>query len=124
MNNHGNYIISLGKLCRWLAEQAESLGVNIFPGFAATEIIYENDHVCGVITGDKGVDRHGNPTPRYQPGIELRAKQTFFAEGCRGSLTQTLFDKFQLRKDVDPQTYGIGIKELWEIPKNYIVPDL
>ncbi len=117
MHNHGNYIISLGKFCRWLAEQAESLGVNIFPGFAATEIIYENDQVSGVITGDKGVDRFGKPTSRFQPGIELRAKQTFFAEGCRGSLTQTLFEKFQLRKNVDPQTYGLGIKELWEIPE-------
>lgn len=117
MHNKGNYIISLGKLCQWLAEQAESLGINIFPGFAATEIIYEGDRVCGVMTGDKGVDRHGQPKTQYQPGIELRAKQTIFAEGCRGSLTQILFSRYQLREGIDPQTYGIGIKEIWEIPE-------
>lgn len=119
MRNHGNYIISLGQLCRWLAEQAESLGVNIFPGFAATEIIYEGNSVCGVITGDKGIDKKGQPTPHYQPGMNLYAKQTLFAEGCRGSLTQTLFGRFQLRKYCDPQTYGLGIKELWEIPEEH-----
>lgn len=116
MHNQGNYIISLGQFCRWLGTQAESLGVNIFPGFAATEVIYEGDNVVGIITGDKGLDRHGNPKPQYQPGMELRAKQVIFAEGCRGSLTQTLFKRFSLREGVDPQTYGIGIKELWEIP--------
>lgn len=124
MRNAGNYIISLGQLCRWLAEQAESLGVNIFPGFAATEVIYENNIVRGVITGDKGVDRHGNPTARFQPGIALYAKQTIFAEGCRGSLTEPLFKKFNLRSNADPQTYGIGIKELWEIPENLHKPGL
>jgi len=117
MHNKGNYIISLEKFCRWLAEQAESLGVNIFPSFAATEIIYENDRVCGVITGDKGVDRTGQPTSRYQPGMDLYAKQTLFAEGCRGSLTKKLIEKYDLRKGKDPQTYGLGIKELWEIPE-------
>lgn len=117
MNNHGNYIISLGQFCRWLAQQAESLGVNIFPGFAATEIIYDGDRVCGIVTGDKGLDRHGQPKPNFQPGMELRAKQVIFAEGCRGSLTQQLFPKFNLRDGIDPQTYGIGIKELWEIPE-------
>jgi electron-transferring-flavoprotein dehydrogenase len=116
MRNHGNYIISLGQFCRWLAQQAENLGVNIFPGFAATQILYDEHGVCGVVTGDKGVDRHGQPKPNFQPGIELRAKQVIFAEGCRGSLTQTLFSRYQLREGVDPQTYGIGIKELWEIP--------
>lgn len=118
MNNHGNYIISLGELCRWLGSFAENLGINIFPGFAATDIIYENSMVCGVITGDKGVDKHGKPTSNYQPGMNLYAKQTFFAEGCRGSLTQTLFNRFNLREHCDPQTYGLGIKELWEIPEN------
>ncbi len=117
MHNTGNYIISLGQFCRWMAEQAEALGVNIFPGFAATEVIYEDNRVCGVITGDKGVDREKNPTARFQPGMELYAKQTFFAEGCRGSLTQTLFEKFHLRENCDPQTYGLGIKEIWEIPE-------
>ncbi len=118
MRNHGNYIISLSQFCRWLAAEAENLGVNIFPGFAATEIIYdEGVRVAGVITGDKGIDKNGNQTARYQPGMELRAKQTLFAEGCRGSLTKTLIERFDLRKDSDPQTYGLGIKELWEIPE-------
>lgn len=116
MQNHGNYIISLGLFCRWLGEQAENLGVNVFPGFAATEVIYDGDRVCGVITGDKGLDRQGQPKSNFQPGIELRARQVIFAEGCRGSLTQTLFTRFDLRKNADPQTYGLGIKELWEIP--------
>src|SRR3990167_4612780 len=116
MHNTGNYVISLGKLCRWLAEQAEGLGVNIFPSFAVTEVIYDGDRVCGVVTGDKGVDKQGQPTSRFQPGMELYAKQVFFAEGCRGSLTQTLFKRYDLREGVYPQTYGIGIKELWEIP--------
>jgi electron-transferring-flavoprotein dehydrogenase len=117
MHNKGNYIISLGKLCRWLAEQAESLGVNVFPGFAATQVLFDGDRVCGVLTGDKGCDRTGAPTARFQPGIELIAKQTFFAEGCRGSLTKTLIEKFNLRNNKDPQTYALGIKELWEIPE-------
>ncbi len=118
MKNHGNYIISLGELCRWLATQAEQLGANIFPSFAATDIIYENGVVCGVITGDKGIDKQGKLTSHYQAGMNLYAKQTFFAEGCRGSLTQTLFGRFNLREHCDPQTYGLGIKELWEIPPN------
>ena len=117
MNNHGNYIISLGEFCRWLASQAEKLGVNIFPGFAATEIIYDGETVCGVMTGDKGLDKFGQPKENYQPGIELRAKYTLFAEGCRGSLTQALFKHYQLCKNTDPQTYGLGMKELWEIPE-------
>lgn len=116
MHNEGNYIISLGLFCKWLATQAEQLGVNIFPGFAASEIIYDGNRVCGIITGDKGVDRLGHPKPNYQQGMELRAKQVIFAEGCRGSLTQTLFKHYQLSEGVDPQTYGLGIKELWEIP--------
>ena len=117
MQNHGNYIISLGNLCRWLAEQAEGLGVEIYPGFAATEVLYnESGDVCGVATGDMGTGRDGAPTENYQPGIELRAKQTLLAEGCRGSLTKKLFDRFQLRQNVDPQTFGIGLKELWEVP--------
>lgn len=118
MHNKGNYIISLGQFCQWLGTQAESLGVNVFPGFAATDIIYENDRVCGIITGDKGLDRFGQPKPNFQPGIELRAKQIVFAEGCRGSLTKTLFSRYALNDGVNPQTYGIGIKELWEIPDN------
>jgi electron-transferring-flavoprotein dehydrogenase len=116
MHNHGNYIISLGNLCRWLATQAEELGVEIYPGFAAAEVLYDDDGaVVGVATGDMGIDRHGQPTEQFAPGMELRARYTIFAEGCRGSLTKTLFDRFNLREGVDPQTYGIGIKELWEV---------
>ncbi len=116
MNNHGNYIISLGNLCRWLATQAEELGVEIYPGFAAAEVLYDDDGaVVGVATGDMGVGRDGQPTEQFAPGMELRARYTLFAEGCRGSLTKTLFERFKLREGVDPQTYGIGIKELWEI---------
>jgi electron-transferring-flavoprotein dehydrogenase len=122
MHNHGNYIISLGKFCRWLAEQAETLGINIFPEFAATEVLYEGDQVIGVATGDKGIDRDGQPTATFQPGMNLYAKQTIFAEGCRGSLTQTLIKRFQLDADSDPQTYGLGIKELWEIPESLHKP--
>jgi electron-transferring-flavoprotein dehydrogenase len=117
MHNKGNYIISLGVFAKWLASQAESLGVEIYPGFAAAEILYhDNGAVKGVATGDMGVSKHGEKTAAYQQGIELHAKQTVFAEGCRGSLTKILFEKFNLRKDCDPQTYGLGIKELWEIP--------
>jgi electron-transferring-flavoprotein dehydrogenase len=116
MRNHGNYIISLGRLCRWLAEQAEALGVEIFPGFAAAEVMFdEAGAVVGVATGDIGVRRDGTPGPNYQPGVELRARQTLFAEGCRGSLSQQLMERFDLRAGVDPQTYALGIKELWEV---------
>jgi len=117
MHNKGNYIISLGVFARWLAEQAQNLGVEIYPGFAAAEVLYdENGAVRGVATGDMGIGKNGEKTAAWQPGIELHAKQTIFAEGCRGSLTKTLFEKFNLRKNCDPQTYGIGIKEVWEIP--------
>jgi electron-transferring-flavoprotein dehydrogenase len=116
MHNEGNYIISLGNLCRWLGKQAEELGIEIYPGFAAAEVLYdESGAVCGVATGDMGIGKDGARTASYQPGMELRAKQTIFAEGCRGSLTKTLFAKFNLRDGVDPQTYGIGLKELWEV---------
>ncbi|MBK5103410.1 MAG: electron transfer flavoprotein-ubiquinone oxidoreductase [Burkholderiales bacterium] len=116
MNNHGNYIISLGNLCRWLGQQAEGLGVEIYPGFAAAEVLYREDgSVKGVATGDLGIGKNGEHTENYQPGMELHAKQTIFAEGCRGSLTKELMQKFKLRENVDPQAYGIGIKELWEV---------
>ncbi len=116
MHNHGNYIVSLGNLCRWLGAQAEALGVEIYPGFAAAEVLYDADgKVAGVATGDLGIGRDGQPTDRHQAGMELHAKQTIFAEGCRGSLTRELMDRFHLRDGVDPQTYGIGIKELWEV---------
>lgn len=116
MNNHGNYIISLGNLGRWLAEQAEALGVDIFPGYAAAEILYdENDVVRGVATGDMGIGKDGEQSANYQPGVEIHARQTVFAEGCHGSLTKSLIQKFDLRADSDPQTYGLGVKEIWEI---------
>ena len=125
MKNHGNYIISLGNLCRWLAEQAEALGVDIFPGFAAAEVLYDDEGaVRGVATGDMGISKTGEQKPSYEPGVELLARQTLFAEGCRGSLTKTLFERFNLREGVDPQTFGIGIKELWEVEPSRHEPGL
>lgn len=115
MRNHNHFIISLSQWCRWLANYAENLGVQIFPGFAATDILYENNQVIGVMTGDKGRDKNNQPLPNFQPGIALIARQTIFAEGCRGSLTETLIQKFHLREFCSPQTYGLGIKELWKI---------
>ena len=123
MKNHGNYIISLGNLCRWLAERAEELGVEIYSGFAAAEVLYDdNGQVQGIATGDMGVGRDGQPTENYQPGVALHARYTLFAEGCRGSLTKTLFERFRLREGADPQTYAIGIKELWEVVPQQHVP--
>jgi len=116
MHNHGNYIISLGELGKWLAEQAESVGVEIFSGFAAAEILYDDTGmVIGVATGDMGIGKDGHSTEAFTPGVELHARQTVFAEGCHGSLTKQLIQKFDLRKNSDPQTYGLGIKEVWEI---------
>ncbi|MCS5712424.1 4Fe-4S dicluster domain-containing protein [Candidatus Berkiella aquae] len=116
MHNHGHYIISLGLLCRWLAKQAESLGVEIYPGFAASTLLYnQQGEVIGVSTNDVGRDKQGNPTSHFQAGMHLLAKKTVFAEGCRGSLTQQLIKRFDLAKNSQPQTYAIGIKEIWEI---------
>ncbi len=116
MANHGNYIISLGNVCRWLASEAEALGVAIFPGFAAAEVLFHDDgSVKGVATGDMGIGRDGKPKDTFEPGIELHARQVLFAEGCRGHLSRQLMDRFGLREGVQPQTYGIGIKELWDI---------
>ena len=116
MHNEGNVIVSLGALCRWMADQAEQLGIEIYPGFAGAELLFNEDGaVCGVATGDQGIGKDGQPTAQFQRGMELRAKQTVFAEGCRGSLTKVLFERFNLREGVDPQTYGLGIKELWEV---------
>lgn len=123
MNNKGTYTGSLGNLCRWLAGQAEALGVEIFPGFAAAEVLFHDDgSVKGVATGDMGVERDGTHGPNYQPGLELHAKYTFFAEGVRGHLSKQLIQRFDLRKDSEPQVYGIGIKELWDIPADKHVP--
>ena len=116
MHNKGNYIVSLGNFGRWLAGQAESLGVEIFAGFAAAEVFYDSSNaVIGVATGDMGINKAGERTADFQPGVELHARLTVFAEGCHGSLTKTLIKKFDLRRESDPQTYGIGVKELWEI---------
>jgi electron-transferring-flavoprotein dehydrogenase len=122
MHNKGTYTGSLGNLCRWLAGQAEELGVEIFPGFAAAEILYSDDgKVKGVATGDMGVARDGTHKPDYQPGLELHAKYTFFSEGARGHLTRQLVDRFDLRVDCEPQVYGLGIKELWDVdPENHV----
>jgi electron-transferring-flavoprotein dehydrogenase len=124
MHNRGNWIVSLGQVCRWLGEQAEALGVEIYPGFAAAEVLFEGERVVGVATGDMGIARDGTRKPSYQPGMELRATYTLFAEGCRGSLTKQLEQKFGLREGRQPQTYAIGIKELWEVPKQTHQPGL
>jgi len=115
MHNLGNYIISLANLCRWLGEQAEQLGVEIYPGFPAAEVLYEDGAVKGIITGDFGVDSDGNPKDGYMPGMELRARYTLFSEGCRGHLGKDLLQQFNLDEGKDPQHYGLGIKELWDI---------
>ncbi|MEO1245100.1 MAG: electron transfer flavoprotein-ubiquinone oxidoreductase [Pseudomonadota bacterium] len=116
MHNDGNYVISLGKLCRWLGEQAENMGVNVFPGFAASEVLFDaGGAVRGVATSDMGIDKDGKQKSSYTPGYELLGKYTVFAEGCRGNLGEQLMQRFDLRADADPQHYGIGLKEIWEI---------
>jgi electron-transferring-flavoprotein dehydrogenase len=115
MNNHGNYIISLGNLCRWLGEQAEQLGVEIFPGFPASKLLYENDKVIGVQTGDMGISENGELKPANEPGINIKAKLTILGEGCRGHLGKEVINKYNLSEDKDPQHYGIGFKEVWKI---------
>jgi len=122
--NHGNYVISLGMLTRWLAQQAEAAGVEIFPGFAAAEILMEEGVVRGVATGDVGIGKSGEKTAAYQPGMELHGKYTFFAEGCRGHLGRQLEAKFGLREGAQPQVYGIGLKELWEVAPERHQPGL
>jgi len=124
MHNHGNYIVSLGNVCRWLGQQAEALGVEIYPGFAAAEVLEEDGRVVGVATGDMGIGKNGEPGANFQRGMELRARYTLFAEGCRGSLSKRLIARFNLRQGHDPQTYAIGIKELWEIPAENHKPGL
>ncbi|HEX4259953.1 MAG TPA: electron transfer flavoprotein-ubiquinone oxidoreductase [Acetobacteraceae bacterium] len=124
MHNHGNRVGSLGDLCRWLAARAEAASVEIYPGFAAAELLEEDGRIVGVATGDMGIEKSGEPGPNYQPGMELRAAYTLFAEGCRGSLSKRLMTRFGLGQGVDPQTYGLGIKELWEVPKDRHRPGL
>ncbi|MDP6567703.1 MAG: electron transfer flavoprotein-ubiquinone oxidoreductase [Alphaproteobacteria bacterium] len=116
-HNHGNYVVSLGNVCRWLAEQAEAMAVQIFPGFAASELLFHDDgRVKGVVTGVMGIAADGSEKAAFEPGMELHASYTFLAEGCRGSLSKQLIERFDLAKDSQPQTYGIGLKELWEVP--------
>ena len=117
MHNSGNFIVSLGNVCRWLGQQAEALGVEIYPGFAAADLLEENGRIVGVATGDMGVGKDGKPTESFQRGMELRARYTLLAEGCRGSLSKRLIQRFRLRDEQEPQTYAIGIKELWEVPE-------
>jgi electron-transferring-flavoprotein dehydrogenase len=125
MRNHGNFIISLGNLCRWLAQQAEGLGVELYPGFAGAELLFDGDgNVAGIATGAKGIGKDGQPTANFEAGVELAAKITLIAEGCRGSLTKVLTERFALRRDSGPQTYGIGLKELWEVDAGQHRPGL
>ena len=116
MHNHGNYIVSIANLCRWLATQAEQLGVEIFPGFAASEVLIEDDVVKGILIGDMGLDKHGQPKDSFVPGMELRAKYTVFAEGCRGHLGKQLISHFKLDAGKSPQHYALGFKEIWDVP--------
>ena len=116
MNNHGNYIVSLNELCKWLGERAEEVGVEVYPGFAASEVLYGADGaVLGVATGDQGISRQGTAKESFQRGMEFHARVTLFAEGCHGSLTKQVSKKFDLRRDSQPQTYGLGLKEVWEV---------
>ena len=117
LNNTGNYIISLSSLTRWLATKAEELGVEIYPGFAASEVLYENNRVVGIATSDMGIAKDGSKKDTYTRGIELRAKQVVFAEGCFGSCSEEVIERYKLREGRDQQTYGLGIKEVWEVPE-------
>ena len=121
MNNHGNYIVSLGNVCRWLGEKAEALGVEVYPGFAAAEVLYNDDGaVIGVATGDMGIGKDGEPGPNHEPGMELLGKYVLIGEGVRGSLAKQIINKFDLSADREPQKFGIGIKELWQVkPENH-----
>ena len=116
MSNHGKYIVSMGNVCRWLAEQAEALEVEIFPGMACSQLVYDGDRVVGVVAGEMGLDADGTPGPGYEPGMELRGKYVLIAEGVRGSLAKELIAKYDLSKGHEPQKFGLGMKEIWEIP--------
>ena len=115
MTNHGNYIVSMGNVCRWMAEQAEALGVEIFPGMACSALVYDGDRVAGVVAGEMGLAADGTPGPHYEPGMELRGKYVFLAEGVRGSLSKQVIERYDLAKGHEPQKYGLGMKEIWEI---------
>ena len=115
MSNHGKYIVSMGNVCRWLAEQAEALEVEIFPGMAASALVMDGDRVVGVVAGEMGLETDGNPGPNYEPGMELRGKYVMLAEGVRGSLSKEVIGRYDLSKGHEPQKFGIGMKEIWEI---------
>ncbi len=124
MHNHGNYIASLGNVCRWLAQQAEGLGVEIYPGMAASAPVFDGDKLVGVVAGEFGIGKDGKPGPNYEPGVELRGKYVFIGEGVRGSLAKVLKDKYSLGAGAEPEKYGIGIKELWQVPDDVFKPGL
>jgi electron-transferring-flavoprotein dehydrogenase len=124
MNNHGNYIASLGNVCRWLAGEAEALGVEIYPGMAASAPVFDGDALVGVVAGEFGLGKDGKPGPSYEPGMELRGKYVFIGEGVRGSLSKVLRKKYDLNKDADVEKYGLGIKELWQVPDEVFTPGL
>jgi len=122
LNNHGHYIVSLSKLVEWIGKQVEEQGINIFPGFAATEVLYEGQRVIGVRTGDKGIDADGSKKSNFEPGIDLHAKVTVFGDGSRGNLTKTLIQKYKLDEGKNPQGYEVGVKEIWELPEARVAP--
>ena len=122
LQNHGNYIISLNKFTRWFGEQVEHSGVDIFAGFAGAELLIEDGKVAGVQTGDKGIDKQGHKKSNFEPGIDIRAKITILAEGSRGSLTKQLVKTFHLDRDRNPQVYAVGVKEVWDVPKESRIP--
>ncbi len=122
LRNHGNYVISLNRFVKWLAEQAEAAGVDVFTGFAGSEVLYDGDRVVGVRTGDRGIDRHGNRKSTFEPGVDIKAQVTIFADGVRGNLTKTLVGKLSLDAGRLPQVYAVGIKELWDIPPGRLQP--
>src|SRR5689334_9726391 len=122
LRDHGNYVISLNKFVKWMGSKVEETGITIFTGFAGSELLFNGDRVTGVRTDDKGVDKEGQPKSNFEPGYDLQAKVVILAEGPRGSLTKQLIQKFDLAKNTNPQTYGVGVKELWEVPSGRIAP--
>src|SRR5712671_3754438 len=122
LRDHGNYVISINKFVKWLGSKVEQAGITVFTGFAGAELLYDRDRVTGVRTDDKGVDKQNRPKSNFEPGYDLKAKVTILAEGTRGSLTKQLIGRFQLDKERNPQTYGVGVKELWEVPAGRIEP--
>ena len=122
LRDHGNYVISLNKFVKWLGGKVEETGITVFTGFAGSELLFDGKRVAGVRTDDKGVDKHGQQKSNFEPGYDLKAKVTILAEGPRGSLTKQLIAKFNLTKDANPQTYGVGVKELWQVPSGRIAP--